>query len=354
MESKMRIALIPAYEPGNLLINLLDQIWSAGLTIIVVDDGSGPSFSNIFRQAEVLAIVLTHPENYGKGRAIKTGLQYITEHFNGGHTIVTMDADGQHQVSDAIKICEAAANQPNTLILGSRQLRENVPLKSQVGNTITRFVYSISTKSYVHDTQTGLRAFSAALLPSLLDIEGERYEYEMNVLLQFARRKIPIEEITISTIYMDNNSGSHFDTVKDSYRVYKEIIKFCASSMISFLVDLSLYSLLIGLTGGLGITASLTISNVTARAISASVNYTINRKFVFKSEKNVRQSAIPYFMLASAILAGNTFVLGALIELMNMNQYGAKLLTELLFFTMSWLVQRFLIFRKKGAMQHEV
>lgn len=349
MESKIRIALIPAYEPESLLINLLDKIREAGLTAIIVDDGSGLAFANIFKQTADLAVVLRHPRNCGKGRAIKTGLQYIEEHFSDGYTVVTMDADGQHQVSDAIKICEEAERQPDTLILGSRRMQENVPLRSRFGNTVTRFVYRISTKVDVHDTQTGLRAFSAALLPSLLDIPGERYEYEMNVLLEFARRKMPIEEVTISTIYIDNNAGSHFDTVKDSYRVYKEIIKFSASSLVSFLVDYSLYSLLIVLTGGFGVAVSLPLSNVIARIFSASVNYTINRKLVFKSEKSVGKSAIQYFILAAAILAGNTLVLGMLVELMNINRYGAKLLTELLFFIMSWLTQRFLIFRKKEA-----
>ena len=348
MKNNMRIALIPAYEPEALLLNLLYKVRDAGLVAIVVDDGSGSPFSNIFEQATELAVVLTHPQNYGKGRAIKTGLQYIEKTFNDEYTVVTMDADGQHQVSDSIKICEAAERQTNTLILGSRQLRENVPPRSRFGNTVTRLVYSLSTGLHVHDTQTGLRAFSPALLPVLLGIAGERYEYEMNVLLEFARRKIPIEEITISTIYMDNNAGSHFDTVKDSYRVYKEIIKFSASSLVSFLVDYSLYSLLIIMTGGLGITASLAVSNVTARIISASVNYTINRKLVFKSEKSVWKSAIQYFMLAAAILAGNTLVLGLLVERLDMNQYGAKLLTELIFFILSWFVQRFLIFKKKG------
>lgn len=348
MKNKMRIALIPAYEPEPLLLNLLYEVRDAGMKAVVVDDGSGSSFSNLFEQTAGLAVVLTHPKNYGKGRAIRTGLQYIEKHYGDVHTVVTMDADGQHQVSDAIRICEAAERQPDALILGSRQLRKNVPLRSQFGNTITRCVYSISTKVHVHDTQTGLRAFSSVLLPSLLDIAGERYEYEMNVLLEFARRKIPIKEITISTIYIDNNAGSHFDTVKDSFRVYKEIIKFSASSLASFLVDYSLYSLLTVLTGGLGIAASLPVSNVVARIISASVNYTINRKIVFKSEKSVWESAVQYFILAAVILAGNTLVLGVLVELLDMNQYGAKLLTELLFFTLSWLVQRFLIFRKKG------
>jgi len=346
MTNQIRIALIPAYEPDSLLIDLLQNVRDAGLKAILVNDGSGSAFSHIFEQAAGFAVILTHPQNYGKGRAIKTGLQYIRNNFNGGYTVVTMDADGQHQISDAVRICAAAERQPDTLILGSRKLQENVPLRSRFGNTVTRSVYSLSTKVRVHDTQTGLRAFSSALLPSLLDIAGERYEYEMNVLLEFARRKTPIEEIPISTIYIDNNAGSHFDTLKDSYRVYKEIIKFSASSLVGFLVDYSLYSVLSVLTGGLGATVSLTASNGIARVISASANYTINRKLVFKSENSLLKSSFQYFALAALILTGNTLLLRLLVEQIGMNRYGAKLLTEMFFFILSWLVQRFFIFRK--------
>ena len=94
----------------------------------------------------------------------------------------------------------------------------------------------------VHDTQTGLRAFRTELIPVLRDIPGERYEYEMNVLLRFARDKIRILEHEIETIYIDNNAQSHFDTVKDSVRIYKEIFKFSAFSFVGFLVDYSLYN----------------------------------------------------------------------------------------------------------------
>lgn len=354
MEDKLRIALIPAYEPGEILIDLLHEVRDAGLKAIVVDDGSNISCSHIFEQAAELAVVLIHPDNRGKGRAIKTGLEYIEKNFNGNYTTVTMDADGQHQVSDAVRICEASERRPESLILGSRKLQENVPLRSQFGNTVTRCVYRLSTKLNVHDTQTGLRAFNAALIPSLLTISGERYEYEMNVLLEFARKEIPIEEVEISTIYINGNAGSHFDTLKDSCRIYKEIIKFSASSLVSFLVDYSLYSLLTVLLGGFGTAISLTASNIIARIVSASVNYTINRKFVFKSNKDVWKSAVKYFGLAVVILAGNTLALNVLAEQLNINRYAAKLITEVLFFILSWVVQRIFIFNRKEAAHNEI
>ncbi len=345
------IALIPAYEPEALLIDLLCDVQRNGLTAVVVDDGSGSSYSGIFARASLLSVVLTHEANKGKGRAIKTGLSYISEHYKGNYVVVTLDADGQHRVSDAVKICKMAQDSPDMLVLGSRKLKDNVPVKSRFGNTVTRCVYYLSTGLHIHDTQTGLRAFSSSLIPFLMNVAGERYEYEMNVLLECPYRNIPVKEAGIDTIYLDNNSASHFDMIRDSYRVYREIIKFSASSFISFLVDYGAYILMLAMTSGLGSAISLRISNIAARIISASVNYTINRRLVFKSDRGIMKSILQYFALAAVILAGNTFLLGIFAEKLGMNRYVSKIITELAFFTMSWLVQRYLIFRRKGRMQ---
>ncbi|MCD7772864.1 MAG: bifunctional glycosyltransferase family 2/GtrA family protein [Ruminococcus sp.] len=339
------IALIPAYQPAPLMLALLEKVKRSGFEIVVVNDGSDESADELFSKAKEYATVLTHPENLGKGRAIKTGLKYIITHFSPDCTIVTMDADGQHTESDAENICKIADEHPDWLVLGSRMLKENVPLRSQFGNSVTRLVYRLSTGVKLRDTQTGLRAFSLSLAKRLVEIPGERYEYEMNVLLYCPKEEIPVFEHGIETIYINGNSDSHFDTIKDSYRIYKEILKFSASSFLSFLIDYILFSILSLITSG--ITASVTISNIGARVISSSVNYTLNKRLVFKSRESVAKTALQYFALAAAILAGNTLVLNFLTDYLSLNRYIAKLITELLFFIISWLVQRLVIFRKK-------
>lgn len=342
----LRIALIPAYQPTEQLLLLLKEAKNKGFQIIVVDDGSNKDSDNIFQSSARFGTVLRHTRNKGKGQAIKTGLSYIQKHYPADCIIVTMDADGQHRVADAEKICQIAQDNPNTLVLGSRKLKEHVPFRSRFGNTMTRFVYHISTGQKVWDTQTGLRAFCAGLIPQLLSISGERYEYEMNVLLTCSRTGIPILEEEIDTIYIDGNASSHFDTVKDSCRVYKEILKFSAASLTGFFVDYGLYSLLTLWTSGLENAQSILISNIGARVVSASVNYTINRKLVFQSKAHVVRSAVQYAVLAGGILAGNTIVLGFLADFLGINRYAAKLITELVFFLVSWLVQRKVIFRE--------
>ena len=359
---KRYIALIPAFEPDEKLITLIGELSKKGFEIVVVDDGSGEAYKDIFEKAEDNAVVLTHEINKGKGAALKTGMSYIYKYMaysessrtQDGKTgksgkdavVVTVDADGQHSPEDALRIAEIAGARKDALVLGSREFKGDVPARSMMGNTITRHVYNIATGVDVRDTQTGLRAFSRKMIPELLAIDGDRYEYEINMLLELAGKGTPIIEEDIETIYIEGNNSSHFNAVKDSFRIYKEIVKFSASSFIGFIVDYLMFALLTFLTGTAGLANGLVISNIGARLVSSIVNYSINRKLVFKSKAKVGASAIQYFLLAGIILIGNTIVLSALTGTLGINSMVAKIITEMIFFFISWTVQKYVIFYK--------
>lgn len=335
------IALIPAYEPEPVFLNVIKDLKQCGMKVIVVNDGSSNAFDKLFQCAKEYAKVIGYEKNQGKGIALKTGFRYIKEHYDEDCVVVTVDADGQHLSEDAFRVCMRAEKNPGTLILGSRKRDHKVPLRNRMGNAITKFVYRLSTGLKVYDTQTGLRAFSADMIPKLLEIPGQRYEYEMNVLLTFAREKIPIYEEEISTVYLDNNRSSHFDTIKDSIRIYKEILKFSASSFISFLVDYIFYGLFLLVSG------DLKAANIGARILSASVNYTLNRMFVFEEEEFEIKTIFEYAALAVVILIGNTWVLEMFVYHFGINRMVAKIVTELTFFILSLMIQKFFIFSKE-------
>ncbi len=342
------IALIPAYKPMEALPEFVRTLTENGLTVVVVNDGSGEAFSSVFEKCVPHADVCHHAENAGKGAAIKTGLTFIAETYGENTVIVTVDADGQHTVKDALAVCADAETNPHTLVIGSRKFTGKVPLRSRFGNSVTRFVFRITSGVKLYDTQTGLRAFTGDLIPALLAIKGTRYEYEMNMLLEFARQKIRIMEHDIETIYENDNSSSHFKPVRDSIRIYAQILKFYAqilifslSSLLSFVVDYIMFALIFFLS------SHLVLSNVAARVISATVNFTLNRKFVFKSRAGLAASAIKYILLAAFILVGNTLCLYLLVDLLNLNQMLAKIITECVFFVLSWLIQKVFVFKEK-------
>ena len=350
MSPCLKIALIPAYNPEKCLIQVVHQLREKGFWILVVDDGSTREHKEIFKEIDDAGsvLILTHTKNKGKGSALKTGLTYIQKYISENYIVVTLDADGQHRPKDVEIVYKAAKKHPGYLILGSRKIQKETPLKSRLGNQITRMVYALTTGIRIYDTQTGLRAFDNTILPELLAIPGKRYEYEMNVLLVCSRKKIPMKEIGIETIYINDNAGSHFNPLKDSYRIYKEILKFSASSLISFFLDYGIYSLLLWFTGGFSKNISLFLSNVMARILSGCFNYQVNRNLVFQEKTGSGRTAVQYVLLAAGILAGNTLLLEVLVHF-GMNQYIGKLCTELIFFFISWFVQRTFIFRQQRS-----
>lgn len=335
-----RIILIPAYEPDSILIELINKINKHKFDIVVVDDGSGKNYDSIFNKIERKCKLIRYDTNQGKGHALKVGYQYIRSNYLENYIVVTMDSDGQHTIEDAEKLASYVEEHPNCLVLGKRIRDKKVPLRSKIGNGITRFVYDIVTGLNVYDTQTGLRAFSYQLMDTSINVEGERFEYEMNILLHFAKMRIPIKEIPIKTIYIEKNQKSHFHTLKDSYRIYKEIIKFSISSIISFLIDYIVFLLLFS------ISKRLVFSNIIARIISASINYYMNRKYVFQDDKDILKSLKSYILLALIILICNTFLLKLLVSLFSIYESIAKVIVEIIMFIMSWLVQKYIIFKK--------
>ena len=339
MNGYRKIALIPAYDPDEKIIEIASELFNAGFFVLVVNDGSKTECNECFLKVGEFACVVTHDKNRGKGAAIKTGLKYIKENFSSSYVVVTVDADGQHKVEDAKRVVDHAIENPDCLVLGSRKFTGKVPFRSRFGNAVTRFVYNSASKARVRDTQTGLRAVTEAYIDRLLEIPGDRYEYEMNMLMILAKDGVTIKEVDIETVYLEENASSHFKPLKDSFRIYKEILKFSISSLIGFAVDIGLFSLLVLLTG------NEILSNVAARVVSASVNFTLNRLIVFKSKKPLIPSLVEYALLAVFILVCNTFILEGFIAL-GVQTIWAKIITEVIMFTLSWLVQRFLIFRK--------
>ena len=341
--------VIPAYEPDGRLLSLLESITrQTNYVPVIVDDGSGPKYAPIFRLAAEYGTVITHEKNFGKGDALKTAYAYIEEHEPGVCGIVTADADGQHSLEDIVSVANCLIRNPEKLILGSRKFRGKVPFKSRFGNLITRNVFWLASGLKLSDTQTGLRAFHSTYLEYMQTIPGMRYEYEMNVLSYWARSNKTIYEHPIQTIYIDDNSSSHFHALRDSCLIYKDLLKFGCSSFVSFLADYFAYSLLLLVTGALG-NAGIILSNVLARIFSGSLNYTLNKKFVFQSKGNVAKTLSQYILLAITILVLNTVLLTVLVNTIVPNKYVAKILVECFLFLFSLIIQKKFIFHDKNC-----
>ena len=339
-----RVALVPSYEPDFNLLDVAKELLENDFNVVVVNDGSGEKYNEVFDKLPKEVHYLSYETNGGKGYALKYGMKYIKDNFD-DCVVVTMDSDGQHKVKDAICICEECELQEiDSLILGSRFFDKKAPFKSRFGNFMARTSFLISTHHKIYDTQTGLRAFKSNLLDMMIDIKGDRYEYEMNVLLEAIKREVPIKEVKIETIYINNNAGTHYNPFKDTMKIFKEVIKFSLSSLIGFGVDYAAFTLLTLIPSEWPYW--LIMCNIIARIISASVNFTINYKLVFKSKSNVLLAIVKYACLALFILGCGTLFLWLLVDKAGMNKYIAKILVEVTMFIISWLIQRLFVFRK--------
>lgn len=242
------VVLIPAYQPGHSLVESTDKLLAAGYNVVVVDDGGGQEYKPIFDELDERIHLVVHEINRGKGASLKTGYKYIDSHFE-NYVIITADADGQHRVNDIKKVAKAYRKHPGTLLLGSRTFEaKDIPLRSRFGNILTRKIFSFITNQDVQDTQTGLRAFDSSLTHFMMSIPGDRFEYEMDVLLACTSEGIKIVEQPIKTIYENNNETSHFNPIKDSIAIYSQIIKFASSSLMSFGIDYLMFISLVHLT----------------------------------------------------------------------------------------------------------
>ena len=339
----MKTALIvPAYHPIEDMIPMLERfIENPDFVPVVVNDGSGPDYEPIFARVPEGCILLRHEVNRGKGAALKTAIGYVLDHLPQCDLAVTADADGQHRYEDIVRVAEVARRHPGTLVLGSRAFDGNVPFKSRFGNGITRQVFGIASGVKIRDTQTGLRAFDRACMAKFREIPGERYEYEINMLLYAAREGIAMREETIETIYIDDNSASSFHPFRDSFKIYACILKFAASSILAFVIDAVMVVLMMAVTGG-----QQRLSQIVARLVSATVNFIVNKKVVYESKQNWVPELVKYAALAAVNLVINLIVVSPLSKLLQGRFFLAYLLVQIVMYILNFVLQGKLVYNR--------
>ena len=311
--------IIPSLNPDEKLRKTVESLLDIGFTdIILINDGSGEEFVPNFPKDLPHSTLLTHEVNRGKGAAMKTAFRHFLETGRTTEGVITVDGDGQHLAEDVLRCAEEMCK-TESVVLGVRDFSgPDVPPRSKFGNRTTSFVFKLFCGLKVSDTQTGLRAIPAKYLPEMLAVDGDRYEYETNALLQMGRLRIPSTEMKIQTVYIEENQTSHFRPFRDSFRIYSlifkfvlkrlsQFLKFLASSALSFVLDLGLFALVSWLlTPLVGDVTAGVLAAICARVVSSLVNFTVNKKRVFKSSTPSKKSLIRYYILAVAILAVST------------------------------------------------
>lgn len=347
--------IVPTLNPDQKFLEVIGSLVDYGFgQIIVVDDGSNAECSGFFDQARQYpqCIVIRHYRNLGKGRALKTAFNYFLNHFSAMRGAVTVDADNQHYIDDIVCCSDCMLENPDFLILGVRNFNtDNVPLKSRLGNTITIWVFNVLCGIRISDTQTGLRAMSGHVMNTFLDLPGERFEYETNMLIDTKRKSIPIREVQIRTVYLEGNKSSHFNPLLDSIRIYMLILKFLSASIGSCLIDLTAFTIVMAILSASALEWKVTAATIIARIISSLFNYAINRSFVFQSQKRVTDTIRKYYILAFFQMLLSLGGVYGLTLLLGLNSTLIKAFVDLILFFIGFQIQREWVFNAKNAME---
>lgn len=342
------IVVFPIYRPDQPFPDAAAELARTGASVILC--GNAVDVRKIPESYEKICL-LSYPEGRGKGRAVKTAFEHIVRTVSPEEPVVL--ADGAFSPEDIRRVAEELAQTPDALILGRRQEKQDVSPFVQLGRALTRKVFAFASGVKIQDIQTGLRAFSASQISRLLTLSGDKDDYEVHMLLDWAEQHLPIREIPVDAAYgKKQRSGSKLRALWDALCIYGSILKFAFSSLLSFLVDYALFRLFIWLFSLAGVTAvcgisSLKLGNIAARVISSTFNFTLNRKLVFKDKNNLLQSALKYYALVIVILFFNTYLLSFFVNICHIPAGFAKLMTEAILFFVSMIFQRLFVFRRK-------
>mgnify|MGYP003290925714 CR=1 FL=1 len=358
MQDLSKISVIlPSLDPDEKLIAVVDGLLEYGFTdIILVNDGSKQENLHYFTDlaAQHPEIHLLHHEvNKGKGAALKNAFRYFLANRPDGYGVVTVDGDNQHHPADTRACCEHMLKTGHT-VLGCRDFNQaDVPARSSFGNKTTSMIFKIFVGMTISDTQTGLRAIPRGVLEELVEVYGDRFEYETNMLLAFKTKGIVFDEVKIRTVYIEENKSSHFRVIHDSWRIYKLILahffRYTLSSLASAVVDTGAYSLLSALLpfSGFALTAA---AGVIARVISSLLNFFMNQRLVFKTNVDTKKAMLRYYMLALPQMAAQVLLTQGVYALLGIPDSANGLRTVIyavvmtVLYFMSYMIQQRWVF----------
>ena len=350
--------VLPSLNPDKKFDAVVEELVDAGFSkIVIVDDGSDSEHLEHFDRASQFpqCVVLHHNPNKGKGRALKTAFEYVLRNLPESEGVITIDGDGQHLLKDIIA-CGNKMLEDEKVVLGCRDFSlPNVPPRSVAGNRFTSKAFRILFGIRLSDTQTGLRAIPKKYLEMFCSIPGERFEYETNMLLQMHRAGIAFEEQSIETVYDPEDYSSHYNAVKDSWKVGKVMLKFLLSgsgakyllsSVVSLAADYLIYYFLLSAFG----IQREAVYHLAATFSSSLLNFFINKFWVFEKKGQLLKELAGYYCICiPRTLISTLFASFIIHNLQAVNPSLAvlvRIIVDGLLFVASYVLQKKLVFKK--------
>lgn len=210
------IVIVPTYNNERTLKRVLDGVLEYTDYVLVVNDGSTDSTSEILKNyPQIIQIHL--PENKGKGNALAIGFKVAKE--KGFKNTITIDSDGQHYPDDIPNFIEALKSESApVLLIGNRNMNQDgIPKKSSFGNRFSNFWFWFETGIKLEDTQSGYRLYPLDYLPE--KFYTKKFEFEIEVIVRTAWKGVKVKNIPVKVLYDMDERVSHFRPFRDFTRI---------------------------------------------------------------------------------------------------------------------------------------
>lgn len=337
--------IITIYKKDRTTIDLCSQLYELGAEhIIVVNDGciTGDEYFN-----ELISIgchILTLEKGSGKGTCIKAGAKYAYENIYNITGFITADADGQHRAEDIMRVSRALEIRPDNLILGKRDIsKSKMSFGHRIGHKAASAYFKVITGVKCKDTMTGLRGIPVTLYDIVINTKGQRFEYEMNFLTKCADLKVPFYNVNIVT-NQPSDSASNYRLFKDTFLIYRTPLRFATASMGCTIVDLVLFTVFTYLLPA-SIQWNVALATLMARVVSGCMNFLINRKVIFDNDSKAGNQALKFFILFFFIMCASTVTVSAL-SFIPVPATLIKAIVDLLLWAVNYTIQRKWVFKE--------
>ena len=354
--------VIPSYNPDVKLSMFVDELIMSGFSdIIIIDDGSDFGIRNVETTFEYVkkkaeCTILHHPTNLGKGMALKTGFKFCMHNRSKDTLVVTADDDGHYSVANintCIEIYEEKFPEESPVLIASRDFTDSAySTKRRVFNKLSGMAMTYLCGVDIKDVQTGLRLIPVKYMRQLLKIDGERFEYEINMLVELKYNKISTVEHIIPMEKETTVRYAHYNPIWDIFRIIAVMIKYVVSSLAATALDAIVFYLIILMMDDtllhIDKSAGILYATIAARVVSSTFNCIVNKRTVFKSDEPMKRVIVKFyiFSLLRAIVSyglvlGASYIFGLYADTATV---VVKLIVDLILFFAGYGIQKKFIF----------
>lgn len=326
----------------------LDEVLSV-CDVILVDDGmpaeKGAALAELARPGVTL---LRHALPLGHGRAVKTGLHALLAAFPSGAPAVIALADTYSPGADIAALLSAAEESPGALVVGIPPVKEKLSRKTRLMNWLASTLFSLVQGKRPAEVRAPLRALPGGLIAPAAVLKGEGDDYILNLLLVLCKREIPVRETEVTASHdLPPIPGSMWAGLIVTVAAF--LFSSLFSAMLDYILFVILYSVVFPETDLIPASMELLAAQVSARVVSSTVNFLLNKKLVFRPAEKGRLAFLKmlgkYYLLVIISLGGSSALLYLFSHFLGMPAPLAKPFVELIMYALNYFVQRDIVFR---------